>query len=83
MDLGLLGRAAAADLRGRFLIAGVLRTAVGGHVNHSRHPYARARGAAGSLGDDVAGRSSVRSAGAEPGGRRQQPAGSQPHGPTR
>jgi hypothetical protein len=33
MDLGLVGRAAATELRGRCLIAGLLRTAVGKAAN--------------------------------------------------
>src|SRR5947208_5906788 len=47
MDLGLVGRGAVAaiDLRGRCLIAGLLRTAVGTRVNLFCRNYARARGA--------------------------------------
>ena len=39
MDLGLLGRVATAatELRGRFLIAGLLRTAVGGPGSDLSH----------------------------------------------
>jgi hypothetical protein len=46
MGLGLPSRAAraASDLRGRSLIAGVLRTAAGPHpIHHTCYPHARAR----------------------------------------
>src|SRR5207253_865211 len=48
MDLGLVGRGAVAaiDLRGRCLIAGLLRTAVRDRVNLFCRCYARPRGAA-------------------------------------